>query len=266
MMDPGFAEIARAIHGVSGLALSPDKGYLLKTRLAPIMERRGLANLSELARRLPTADGPVLLRELAEATTTNETSFFRDGLPLRQIVDQVLPVLDATHPPGTPLRIWSAACSSGQEAYSLAIAAAEAGIARRLDILGTDLCSAMVSRAREGLFTRFEVERGLTPAQRSRWFREERGGWRVAEPIRRQCRFEVANLLGDLRGLGTFDVLLLRNVLIYFDLPTRQKVVTACTAQLAMDGALCLGATETLLGLTVPLVPLPGLRGLWRRG
>ncbi|NKE43298.1 protein-glutamate O-methyltransferase CheR [Roseomonas frigidaquae] len=265
MNDPGFTEIARAIHGLSGLALSPDKGYLLRNRLAPIMQQRGLASLSEVARQLPTAEGPRLLRELAEATTTNETSFFRDVLPLRQIAEVVVPALDAARTPGVPLRIWSAACSSGQEAYSLAIALAEAGCTRRLEIFGTDLSSAMVARAREGLFSRFEVDRGLAAAQRDRWFREEAGGWRVAEPLRRQCRFEVVNLLGDLRGLGRFDVVLLRNVLIYFDLPTREKVVTGCVAQLAPDGAICLGATETLLGLTVPLAPHPSLRGVWRR-
>ncbi|NGM21748.1 chemotaxis protein CheR [Roseomonas stagni] len=265
MTDAGFNEIARAIRAVSGLALSADKGYLLKARLAPMMKQRGLASLTDLASRLPTAEGPALLREMAEATTTNETSFFRDVTPLRQIAEVVLPELDAARPAGAPIRVWSAACSSGQEAYSLAMAAEEAGSRRRLDILGTDLSAAMVERARAGLYTAFEMERGLSTAQRTRWFREERSGWRVAEAVRRCCRFEVLNLLGDLRSLGTFDIVLLRNVLIYFDPPTKERVVAACAAHLAPDGVICLGATETLLGLQAPLAPVAGLRGVWRR-
>ncbi|WP_203071284.1 CheR family methyltransferase [Falsiroseomonas ponticola] len=265
MTDAGFTEIARAIRAISGLALSADKGYLLKARLAPMMKQRGLSTLTELASRLPTAEGPALLREMAEATTTNETSFFRDVLPIRQIAEAVLPELDAARPPGAPIRIWSAACSSGQEAYSVAMAAEEAGCRRRLDILGTDLSAAMVERARGGLYTPFEMERGLSAAQRMRWFRQEAEGWRVAEQLRRCCRFEVLNLLGDLRTIGTFDIVLLRNVLIYFDPPTKERVVAACAAHLAPDGVICLGATETLLGLQAPLVPVPSLRGVWRR-
>jgi chemotaxis protein methyltransferase CheR len=265
MSDAGFAEIARAIRAVSGLALSADKGYLLKARLAPMMQKRGLQSLTDLAHRLPTAEGPALLREMAEATTTNETSFFRDVTPIRQIADTIMPELDAARPVGAPIRIWSAACSSGQEAYSLAMAAEEAGSRRRLDILGTDLSLAMVERARAGLYTTFEMERGLAPAQRTRWFRQEAEGWRVAEALRRCCRFEVLNLLGELRTVGTFDVVMLRNVLIYFDPPTKERVVNACAAHLAPDGVICLGATETLLGLRAPLAPVPGLRGVWKR-
>ena len=263
---PVFQTIARAIRDVSGLALSPDKGYLLQARLAPMMQRRGLASLGELASRLPTAEGAALVREMAEATTTNETSFFRDVVPFRQLAETTFPELDAARAPGQPIRIWSAACSSGQEAYSLAMTALESGCRRRLDILGTDLSPAMVERARSGLYSAFEMERGLSTAQRSRWFRPEADGWRVVEELRRCCRFEVGNLLGDLRGLGTFDIAMLRNVLIYFDSATKERVVAACTARLAADGVLCLGAAETLLGLKVPLAQLPGLRGMWRRG
>jgi chemotaxis protein methyltransferase CheR len=265
MTDPAFADLARAIRDVSGLALSPDKDYLLASRLAPMMRRRGIASLSELARRLPGTEGPALVREMAEATTTNETSFFRDVTPFRQLAETILPALDAARPPGQALRIWSAACSSGQEAYSILIAAAEARFHRRLDILGTDLSAAMVERAREGLYNSFEVERGLSAPQRQRWLREEAQGWRVAEELRRPCRFEVGNVLGELRGLGSFDVIFLRNVLIYFDPPTKERAVAACARQLAPDGYLCLGATETLLGLKAPLVQVPELRGIWRR-
>ncbi|MBY0338651.1 MAG: methyltransferase domain-containing protein [Acetobacteraceae bacterium] len=264
MTDSAFREIARAIQGVSDLSLSDDKGYLLAARLAPIMRSRGLSTLAEVAQRLPTADGVGLLREIAEATTTNETSFFRDGGPFAMLASPILPALDAARAPGVPLRVWSAACSSGQEAYSVAITAAETRPGRPLEIVGTDLSPAMVDRARAGLYSEFEVQRGLTPAQRQRWLSQEADGWRVAAELRRRCRFEPANLLGDLRSLGTFDVIFLRNVLIYFDLPTRQRVIQACVARLAPDGYLCLGAAETLLGLHAPVAPAPGLRGFWR--
>ena len=262
---PVFQTIARAIRDVSGLALSPDKGYLLQARLAPMMQRRGFANLGELASRLPTAEGAALVREMAEATTTNETSFFRDVLPFRQLAETIFPELDAARAPGQPIRIWSAACSSGQEAYSLAMTAMESGCRRRLDILGTDLAPAMVERARTGIYSAFEMERGLSTAQRGRWFKPEGDAWRVAEELRRCCRFEVGNLLGDLRGLGSFDVIMLRNVLIYFDSATKERVAAACAAHLAPDGVICLGAAETLLGLKAPLLQVPGLRGAWRR-
>jgi chemotaxis protein methyltransferase CheR len=264
MSEPVFRQIADAIRSVSGLMLTDDKGYLLDSRLAPILRARGLRSLSDLARRLPTAEGPALLREMAEATTTNETSFFRDTSPFRQLTETILPALDASRAPGIPLRVWSAACSSGQEAYSIAIAAAEARFARPLDILGTDLSPAMVDRARAGLYSGFEADRGLSPAQRARWMTQETNGWRVAQDLRASCRFQVGNLLADLRPLGTFDLIFLRNVLIYFDGPTKERVVAACVARLAPDGFLCLGATETLLGLKVPVRPVPSLRGVWQ--
>jgi chemotaxis protein methyltransferase CheR len=265
MSETGFREIARAIQGVSGLCLSEDKGYLLTARLAPIMRSRGLSSLAEVAQRLPTGEGVGLLREIAEATTTNETSFFRDGGPFVQLTSEILPALDAARAPGVPLRVWSAACSSGQEAYSIAIATAETRPGRSLEVLGTDLSVAMVERARAGLYSEFEVQRGMAPAQRDRWLQREGEGWRISAELRRRCRFEVANLLGELRVFGTFDIVFLRNVLIYFDPPTKQRVIRACAAQLAPDGYLCLGATETVLGLDVPVVPVPGLRGFWRR-
>jgi chemotaxis protein methyltransferase CheR len=264
MSDATFTDIARAIRDISGLELSPTQGYLLSSRLAPLLRTRRLAGLDDLARRLTTSEGPSLAQEMAEALTTNETSFFRDDTPFRHLVDYSLPTLDRLRPAGQPLRVWSAACSSGQEAYSVAMAATEANPSRRVEIVGTDLSSAVVERAREGRFTTFEVNRGLTPALLSRWFQRDGDQWRIAEELRRCCRFQVANLLGDLSGIGTFDIVLLRNVLIYFDPATKERVVASCTRRMARDGVLYLGATETLIGLQTALVPLPGWRGAWR--
>lgn len=264
MSAQAYREIAHAIRDVSGIVLGPDQAYLLQARLAPLLRRRGLVSLDDFARRLPTREGPTLLREAVEAATTNETSFFRDDLPFRQLAEETLPALSATRMPGVPLRIWSAACSSGQEAYSVAMLAAELHLGRRVEIRGTDLCAAMVERAREGLYSSFEVRRGLSDAQLSRWFIAEEQNWRVAPQLRACCRFDVANLLGDLSHLGSFDLILLRNVLIYFDPPTKERVLESCVRRLAPGGRIMLGATETLLGLRTRLSPAPGQRGLWQ--
>jgi chemotaxis protein methyltransferase CheR len=266
MTPQAYQELARAIRGASGLVLGPDQDYLLHSRLAPMLRRRGLANLDELARRLSSQDGPTLLREVAEAVTTNETSFFRDDAPFRVIAEECFPALARTRAATTPLRIWSAACSSGQEAYSVAMLAASCLPGRRIEILGTDISSEMVLRAREALYTAFEVRRGLDETQLARWFRAEAGGWRAVPELRACCRFETANLLGELSQLGSFDLVLLRNVLIYFDPPTRERVIEACTRRLAPGGYLMLGATETLIGLRTRLTAVPGRRGLWRMG
>jgi chemotaxis protein methyltransferase CheR len=264
MSTAAFQDIARAIREVSGLSLSPAQDYLLATRLGPLLQSRGLKGLDELARRLLTAEGPGLAREIAEATTTNETSFFRDEAPFRHLAQKTLPALDAARPSGVALQVWSAACSSGQEAYSIVMTAAETVPSRRIEVFGTDLSPAMIERARQGRYTAFEVQRGLTERHLARWFTRDGDGWRAKEELLRCCRFRVANLLGDYAGFATFDLVLLRNVLIYFDPPTKERVVNACCRRLARDGVLYLGAAETLIGLKAPLAPVEGWRGAWR--
>jgi len=179
-------------------------------------------------------------------------------------VQETLPTLSAARPAGQPLQLWSAACSSGQEAYSVVMAVAEQRLPCRVEILGTDLSAAVVERAREGRYTAFEAQRGLSAAQIAQWFETDKDGFRAKEALRRCCKFRVANLLGDLGSLGVFDVVLLRNVLIYFDPPTKERVVAACARRMARDGVLYLGSTETLIGLTTPLVPVSGWRGAWK--
>jgi chemotaxis protein methyltransferase CheR len=258
-----FESIARAIHGVSGMALQADQGHLLQARMAPLLRREGLPDLSALAQRLAAPGAAALLREAAEATTVNETSFFRDGLPFRLLAERILPELAASRPAGAPLRLWSAACSSGQEAYSLAMLAQ----GRPLEILGTDLSREMVARARTGLYSAFEVRRGLSAGHLAAHFeREDEGTWRAGARLRSLCRFEVANLLHDLGTFGRFDVVFLRNVLIYFDLPTKRRVLLSVLRQVAPDGCLVLGAAESVLGLDVPLRPLPGFPGAFVPG
>lgn len=263
MSDAVFETIARALRDASGLVLAPEQNYLLSARLAPILRRWGLPDLAALARCLGTTEGAGLLREAAEATTTNETSFFRDGTPFRHLAGTVLPRLAAARPDGAPIRIWSAACSSGQEAYSIAMLAAETPPPGpyRLEILGTDLSGSMVARAQRGVFTRFETQRGLSPARLARWFRAVEEGYEIAPELRATCRFRQLNLIAEAGAVGRFDVIFLRNVLIYFDTATKERVLETCARQLAPDGILYLGATESLLGLRSRLVPLPDRQG-----
>jgi len=261
MNADGFASIAALVKARSGIVLTPDKEYMLDTRLAPILKLEGIPSLDALALRLRDARAEPLARMVTEALTTNESSFFRDGKPFEHL-RRLLPGLMAARPAGHRIRIWSAACSTGQEAYSVAMILNELGI-RHAEIIGTDLSREVVARAREGIFTQFEVQRGLPVQLLVKHFRQESGKWRIAPELRAMVRFEERNLLDDHRALGRFDIIFCRNVLIYFDPPTKGKVLNALAAQLVPDGALYLGGAETVLGLTERLVAVPGERGVY---
>lgn len=269
MNQDSFAAIAGLAKDRSGLLLKPDQSYMLETRLGPLLRRHGLASLEALAARLRGPRPEAALADaVVEALTTNESSFFRDGKPFEHL-RRILPELAASRPAGTALRIWSAACSTGQEAYSTAMVVLEQQArpqgARRVEIIGTDIAREVLARARDGCFTQFEVQRGLPVALLVKHFRQEEGRWRIAPELRAMVRFEPWNLLTDLRPLGRFDVIFCRNVLIYFDPPTKARVLAALAEQLAPDGVLYLGGAETVLGLTDRLVPCPGERGVYRR-
>jgi chemotaxis protein methyltransferase CheR len=264
----GFETLAGLLKSRSGLVIGPDKLYLLETRLAPILRRDGLPDLAALADRLRTVTAATekLARDVVEAMTTNESFFFRDEKPFQHVRTVVLPRLLAARPPGAPLRIWSAAASSGQEAYSLAMILAECRAAvgeRRVEILGTDLARDQLAKAREGLYTQFEVQRGLPVQMLMRYFRKEATNWRIVESIRGLVQFREWNLLTDLRPLGQFDIVFCRNVLIYFDQPTKARVLEAIAARLAPDGVLYLGGAETVLGITTRFAPLVNERGVY---
>ncbi|MDB5372203.1 MAG: chemotaxis protein CheR [Belnapia sp.] len=265
MTPDSFAFITGLVKSRSGLVLTPDKGYMLETRLGPLLKRDGLASLNALATRLRDPRAAALADAVTEALTTNESSFFRDGKPFEHL-RQVLPGLARARQAGAALRIWSAACSTGQEAYSIAMLLRELSLeGRRVEIIGTDISGNVVARAREGYFTQFEVQRGLPARLLVKHFRQEDGRWRVSPEVRGMARFERGNLLGDLRGFGRFDVIFCRNVLIYFDAPTKMRVLNALAAQLLPDGVLYLGGAETVLGLTDRLVPIAGERGAYAR-
>lgn len=261
-----FDTLAQLLKAKSGLAIGPDKLYLLETRLAPILKQQGLRDLNAMAERLRQPRMDVLAQAVVEAMTTNESFFFRDDKPFVHFRAQALPRLHAARPRGAPIRIWSAASSSGQEAYSLAMILSELHATlgdRRVDIIGTDIAREQLTRAREGVYTQFEVQRGLPMQMLVKYFKKETNGWRIADSLRRMVEYREFNLLTDLRPLGRFDIVFCRNVLIYFDQPTKARVLDAIAGLLPPDGLLYLGGAETVLGITSRLVPLAGERGVY---
>jgi len=261
-----FGTLADLLKSRSGLVIGPDKTYLLETRLAPILKREKLRDLSALAEKLRGRGAEAVARDVVEAMTTNESFFFRDDKPFLHVRAQALPRLAAARPAGSPLRIWSAAASSGQEAYSLAMIVLESRAVlgdRRVEIVGTDLARDQLARAREGLYTQFEVQRGLPVQMLMRYFKRDDAGWRISEALRAMVQWREWNLLSDLRPLGRFDIVFCRNVLIYFDQPTKTRALDAIAGQIAADGMLYLGGAETVLGLSTRFAPLPAERGVY---
>lgn len=266
MKPQSFDVFAAALRSGSGLAIGPDKIYLLETRLAPLIRREGLRDLDMLAERLRAPAAAPLLREVVEAMTTNESFFFRDDKPFAHVRAHALPRLHAARPAGAKLRLWSAAASTGQEAYSLAMIVAEQRAAlagRQVEIVGTDLAREPLARARAGTYTQFEIQRGLPMQLLVKYFRKGEAQWHLSEAIRGMAEFREWNLLGDLAPLGRFDIVFCRNVLIYFDQPTKTRVLEAIGRQLAPDGVLYLGGAETVLGLTDRFVPCGDERGVY---
>jgi chemotaxis protein methyltransferase CheR len=266
LTNTAFETFATLLKSRSGLVIGPDKIYLLETRLTGIQKREKLPDLNTLADRLRKSGSEPLAREVVEAMTTNESFFFRDDKPFQHFRTQALPKMLAARPAGSTIRVWSAASSSGQEAYSLAMILSECKASlgnRKVEILGTDIAREQLTRAREGLYTQFEVQRGLPVQLLMRYFRKEDAGWRIADTIRSMAQFKEFNLLGDLRPLGRFDVVFCRNVLIYFDQDTKKRVLEAIAAQMSPDGVLYLGGAETVLGITSRFAPLPSERGVY---
>jgi chemotaxis protein methyltransferase CheR len=248
-----FETLAALLKTRSGLAIGLDKTYLLETRLGGILKQEKLADLTALAARLRAPGEDTLARAVVEAMTTNESFFFRDEKPFQHFRAYALPQLIAARPAGATIRIWSAASSSGQEAYSLAMIVQEWRAIlgdRRVELVGTDISHEQVVRAREGLYSQFEVQRGLPMQMLVKYFRKDGLNWRVNDAIRAMVQFREFNLLADLRGLGGFDIVFCRNVLIYFDAPTKGRVLEAIARQMPADALLYLGGAETVMGIS----------------
>lgn len=259
-----FAFLAEFLRRRSGLSITSEKAHLIESRLKPVASRLGFKTAAELVRRLRTED-ETLSRVVTDAMTTNETSFFRDKAPFDQFRDVMLPALSAARRNDSRLRIWSSAASSGQEAYSLAmIIEATASLAGwTIDLIASDINAEMVERGKEGLYSQFEVLRGLPIQMLARHFHHDGGEWRLSSSIRNRVRFELFNLLDSYEPLGQFDVIFCRNVLIYFDQQMKLDVLGRLADALAPDGYLVLGSAETVLGYGKKLEPLANARGIY---
>jgi len=267
MTGPDYDHFCRLVRQRSGLVLTPEKAYLVSSRLAPVARAQGLGTVVELLAVLRIGASEALLQQAVDAMATHESYFFRDAAPFEQLATAVLPPLIAARQAQRSLRIWCAACSSGQEPYSVAMILMEMGnrlAGWKLDILATDMSEPILRKASGGLYNDFEVNRGLSPERQARWFKQEADGWRVSPTLQQLVRFKPHNLLQGSAGLGVFDVIFCRNVLIYFDIENKRQILDQLRRAMAVDGSLLLGSAETVLGVSDAVEPVPGLRGLYR--
>lgn len=252
----------------SGLVLTPDKGYLLESRLNPVAKKWGQDCLASLAQLLRSTQDPKLVKDIVEAMTTHETSFFRDGRPFELFKTVVLPYMVKNRTARRAIRIWCAASSSGQEPYTLAMllrehAAALGCTGWNFDIIATDISSAVLEQAKKGCYSQFEVQRGLPVQLLVKYFEQKPEGWALKEDIRKMVRFQQFNLLDPMEALGLFDIVFCRNVLIYFDEKNKGDILRRISGRMVPDGFLFLGGAETVLGISDVFKPADQHRGLY---
>lgn len=267
MRPEDFDYITALLKDRSGLTLTRDKVYLLESRLTPLARKQGMDSLETLVSKMKLSRDEKLISDVVEAMTTNESFFFRDNTPFDLFRDKVAPVLQQARPTKR-LRIWCAAASTGQEPYSLAILLKEQWAKWRdwkIEIVGTDISDQVLARARAGQYSQFEVQRGLPIQLLIKYFKQNGDVWQISDEIRNMVTYRNFNLLDGFAGMGQFDVIFCRNVLIYFDQPTKKDVLERMTRIMTPDGALFLGAAETVLGITDAFKPIRGQRGLYVR-
>lgn len=266
MNEPDFEYLRAFLKARSGLALPQEKRYLVESRLAAICRSFGVADLTELVKAVRGGRNLALENAVIEAMTTNETFFFRDKGPFDLFKDVLLPRYLSSRSNVRHLRIWCAAASTGQEPYSLAMLLEEAAprlAGWKIDILATDISNDVLSKARAGLYNQFEVQRGLPIQLLLKHFTQVGDQWQISAKMRSKVEFKQLNLIKDFKHFGTFDIVYCRNVLIYFDSPTKSDVLKRISHVLAPDGSLILGAAETVLGLTDAFQPDASHRGLY---
>jgi chemotaxis protein methyltransferase CheR len=250
----------------SGLDLAVDKQYLVESRLIPLARKAGLSGINDLVQKIKTG-AEALIVDVVEAMTTNETFFFRDKTPFDHLRDTVIPALVQARAARRSLRIWCAAGSTGQEPYSIAMCLKEYGAALagwRTEIIATDLSNEVLEKSKAGLYSQFEVQRGLPIQLLIKYFKQVGELWQINADIRAMVQHRQLNLLQDFSHLGTFDIIFCRNVLIYFDQETKVSIFLRLAKRMETDGFLALGAAETVVGLTDAFKPHPDKRGLYR--
>ena len=250
----------------SGLDLSIDKQYLVESRLTPLARKANLAGIDELVQKIKGGSAAIA-SDVVEAMTTNETFFFRDKIPFDHLRDTIMPELLQARAARRSLRIWCAAASTGQEPYSIAMCLKEMGAALagwRVEIIATDLSQEVLEKSKAGIYSQFEVQRGLPIQMLVKYFKQTGEFWQLNADIRAMVQHRQLNLLHDFGQLGTFDVIFCRNVLIYFDQDTKINIFGRLAKATESDGFLVLGAAETVVGLTDVFKPFPDRRGVYR--
>jgi chemotaxis protein methyltransferase CheR len=249
-IDPeNYRFLQEYIYSRVGIVLEDNKHYLLESRLGSIVETRRLGSVNDLCTLLRTSRDPEVNRQVSEAMTTNETYFFRDPAHYDAIRTVLLPRLKEERRDTRTLRFWSAAASTGQEAYSLALLLLDQELQGwNIQILGTDFSSQVLERARSGLYQQVEVNRGLPATHLARHFHPSGVDWQLSELVRRMVRFETIDLRKSMRGLGPFDLVFCRNVMIYFDSETKKQILKEIHGTLVRGGWLLLGGAESALG------------------
>ncbi|MGI8527695.1 MAG: CheR family methyltransferase [Pseudolabrys sp.] len=266
MTQHDYDYLRKLLRERSGLALSADKQYLVESRLLPLARKHAMASLSELVARLKSAPSAPLMSAVVDAMTTNESFFFRDKVPFEHFRDMILPALMAARAKEKRIRIWCNAASTGQEPYSLAmiLRAMKPELAGwRIEIVATDIAAEILEKAKAGLYSQFEVQRGLPIELLVDYFTRVGERWQIAPDIRAMVNFRTFNLLGDFAPLGKFDLVFCRNVLIYFDQETKIGVLNRLARAIPADGYLVLGAAETVVGLTDAFRPMREHRGVY---
>ncbi len=268
MQHDDYVYLAALLKKRSGLALSEDKSYLIESRLMPVARALKLDDIGQLCAHVKAKGDEALLTEITEAMTTNESSFFRDIKPYEQLRNVVLPMLMVPLAAKKHMRIWSAACASGQEPYTIAMCLREDSYKMQgwsFDIVATDLARKVVDKAITGIYSQFEAQRGLPIQLLVKYFMSlPDTSWQLKDVIRDMVQFKLQNLLEDYSALGKFDTIFCRNVLIYFDDSTKAQVTGRMSQSLAPHGILILGSTETLIDPEGKFVALPDLRGAYR--
>lgn len=265
MKPSDFDFVSKLVKERSGLVLTPDKTYLVESRLGPIARKEGIASLSDLISALRLKGDVRLIDLVVDAMTTNETFFFRDKTPFDHLENVIFPDLVAKKR-GAPIRIWCAASSTGQEPYSIAMIVDQMGHklgGSKVEVVATDISERCLEKAKAGIYTQFEVQRGLPVQMLMKYFKKEGENWRIADFLKTNVRYRYMNLLDDFRVLGKFDVIFCRNVLIYFDTPTKKRVLEKMATQMEGSGFLLMGAAETTLGITEVFKPVTSARGLY---
>jgi chemotaxis protein methyltransferase CheR len=268
-MTPGeFDFLKNFLKTKSGLVLSNDKQYLVESRLLPIARSAKLETLSAVIQQLQRGGNRALETDVIEAMTTNESFFFRDKTPFDHFRDTMLPALLESRATRKQLKIWCAAASTGQEPYSLGICLKEDAAKMggwRTRILGTDLSQEVLEKAKTGLYSQFEVQRGLPIQMLLKYFEQKGDMWQINAGMRAMIEWKKLNLLESFTHLGEFDIIFCRNVLIYFDQATKTEILGRLAKSMPDDGFLVLGAAETVVGLTDAFKPVQGKRGLFQK-